>query len=147
MKREVKLTLTEKTYIPAVLKGMALTFRHIFRPKVTIQYPEERRPLSPRFKGAVRLKKHPSGQIKCVACELCSRICPTQCITVVARESEDRVKEREPEIYQINELRCIYCNFCVEACPVDAIEMSDKFELATHSREEAVFKKEKLLEL
>lgn len=144
----VKYGWLEKTYLIPIFKGMVLTFDHLVRwPKPVTSYPEERRKIYPRYRGAVRLKKDEKGREKCVACELCATVCPSSAITVIAAESTEPDREKYPLSYEIDELRCIFCGLCVEACPVDAIEMTHQFELADTGRRALLFDKEKLLSL
>lgn len=138
------LTFLEQTYIPQVVKGLGLTFKQIFRPKFTRQYPEERWIPPSSYRGRPVLVQEEDGSERCVACGLCSRVCPALAIEVQAGET-DREKERYPEKFEINMVRCIFCGFCEEVCPEEAIVMSDEYELVFTSQEEAVFGKDKLL--
>ncbi len=138
------LTFLEHTYIPQVVKGLGLTFKQIFRPKFTRQYPEERWVPPASYRGRPVLVQEDDGSERCVACGLCSRVCPALAIEVQAGET-DREKERFPEKFEINMVRCIFCGFCEEVCPEEAIVMSDEYELVFTSQEEAVFGKDKLL--
>lgn len=138
------LTLLEKTYLPQIAKGMALTFKQMFKPKFTRQYPEEKWPTPPSFRGRPVLVLEENGMERCVACGLCSRVCPALAIEVQASETE-LSKERYPEKFEINMVRCIFCGFCEEVCPEEAIVMSNEYELVFKSQEEAVFGKDKLL--
>ena len=138
------LTLFEKTYIPQIVKGLALTWKQMFRPKFTRQYPEERWIPPASFRGRPVLVQEDDGSERCVACALCSRVCPSLAIQVQAGETE-REKERYPEKFEINMVRCIFCGFCEEVCPEEAIVMSDEFELVFESQEDAVFGKDRLL--
>lgn len=141
--RSRDLTLWQKSYIPEILKGMALTLQHLFRPKFTRQYPEERwNPPSP-FRGRPVLVEE-EGVERCVACGLCARVCPALAIEVQAAETELE-KERYPVRFEINMLRCIFCGFCEEACPEEAIVMSDEYELVFTNPEDAIYGKDKLL--
>jgi len=141
--RREDLSLLQRTYIPEIIKGMALTMRQIFRPKFTRQYPEERWNPPSSFRGRpVLVEEH--GVERCVACGLCARVCPALAIEVQAAETELE-KERYPIRFEINMLRCIFCGFCEEACPEEAIVMSDEYELVFRNPEDAVFGKEKLL--
>ena len=145
---EAKYGLLERIYLIPIFKGMALTMDHLLRwPKPVTSYPEERRKIYPRYRGAVRMKKDEREREKCVACELCATVCPASAITVIAAESDEPGREKYPLLYEIDELRCIFCGLCVEACPVDAIEMTHMFELADTSRKALLFDKEKLLDL
>ncbi|MGA9116429.1 MAG: NADH-quinone oxidoreductase subunit I, partial [Bacteroidota bacterium] len=135
------LTFWQKTYIPEILKGMALTLRQVFRPKFTRQYPEERWNPPASFRGRPVLVQE-EGVERCVACGLCARVCPALAIEVQASETELE-KERFPIMFEINMLRCIFCGFCEEACPEEAIVMSDEYELVFRDPHEAVFGKVK----
>ena len=135
----------EVSYVRATLSGMALTFKHLVDPhKVTVQYPEEKWDLSPRWRGTHRMLTTEDGKSKCVACGLCPTVCPANCIKLVP--GEDEQGNRYPLVFEIDEFRCIFCGYCVEACPVDAIRMTDTFELAQYKREDFKFDKETLLE-
>jgi len=144
---EPKLGLGERLYLPLIMQGLTTTARHIFEPKVTRSFPEQRpefgNPLI--YRGVHRLNKDNAGRVKCVACFLCATACPAHCIDIVAAESPWDDREKYPESFVIDELRCIYCGMCEEACPVDAIELTSLFDLTGRSREEMVFDKEKLL--
>ena len=123
--------------------GMALTFSYMFRKKVTINYPFEKGPLSPRFRGEHALRRYPNGEERCIACKLCEAICPAQAITIEAEPRDDG--SRRTTRYDIDMVKCIYCGLCEEACPVDAIVEGPNFEFATENREELLYDKEKLL--
>ena len=143
-KRKKDLTFLEKIYIPEILKGLSLTFKNMIRPKFTFEYPEEKFVPSSAYRGRPVLVEEGNGEERCVACGLCSRVCPALAIEVQAGETE-REKERYPEKFEINMLRCIFCGFCEEVCPEEAIVMSKDYELAFSSREEAIYGKDKLL--
>ena len=136
-----------RSIIPFSLKeifcGMSLTLKYMFKPKVTINYPYEKGPISPRFRGEHALRRYPNGEERCIACKLCEAICPAGAIKIEAEEREDG--SRRTTIYDIDMLKCIYCGLCQEACPVDAIVEGPNFEFATASREELYYNKEKLL--
>ncbi len=127
-----------------IVKGMALTLSYMFRPKATIDYPAEKGPLSPRFRGEHALRRYPTGEERCIACKLCEAICPAQAITIEAEPRSDG--SRRTTRYDIDMTKCIYCGFCQEACPVDAIVEGPNYEYATETREELFYDKEKLLE-
>ena len=127
-----------------VVEGFALTLRYMFRPKATINYPYERSPQSPRFRGEHALRRYPNGEERCIACKLCEAICPAQAITIEAEPREDG--SRRTTRYDIDMVKCIYCGFCQEACPVDAIVEGPTLELAVETREELYYNKEKLLD-
>ncbi len=126
-----------------LIGGMYLTLKYFFKPKVTINYPYEKGPLSPRFRGEHVLRRYPNGEERCIACKLCEAICPAQAITIEAEPREDG--SRRTTRYDIDMTKCIYCGFCQEACPVDAIVEGPNFEFAVENREELFYNKEKLL--
>ena len=141
------LESAETAYLPAILQGLALTFQHMFRRKVTVQYPEQTRQVAPNARGVHRLNRDEQGRVKCVACFMCSTACPAHCIHIEPAESPWPDREKYPATFVIDELRCIYCGMCEEACPVDAIELTSSFELAGFGREEMLFDKAKLLSI
>lgn len=132
----------ERSYIPELLRGMRITNRHFWRnllgrkETVTLQYPEARTPYYPRFRGRHRLMLREDGQVRCVACMLCSTACPANCIHIEAGEHDDKRIEKFPVKFEIDTLVCIYCGFCEEACPCDAIRMdSGRHTNPTFSRQ------------
>ncbi|MEJ2122694.1 MAG: NADH-quinone oxidoreductase subunit NuoI [Alphaproteobacteria bacterium] len=127
-----------------LVSGMWLTLKYFFKPKVTLNYPYEKGPLSPRFRGEHALRRYPSGEERCIACKLCEAICPAQAITIEAEPRADG--QRRTTRYDIDMTKCIYCGFCEESCPVDAIVEGPNFEFATETREELMYDKAKLLE-
>lgn len=143
-KRKEDLTFLEKLYIPEILKGLAQTFRQMFKPKFTMQYPEVKFDPPASYRGRPVLVLDENNVERCVACGLCSRVCPPLAIEVQAAETEID-KERYPKLFEINMLRCIFCGFCEEVCPEEAIVLSKDYELVFHNREDAIFGKDKLL--
>jgi len=109
-----------------LLKGMMLTGRHLFERKITIQYPEEKTPISPRFRGLHALRRYPNGEERCIACKLCEAVCPALAITIESEERADGT--RRTTRYDIDLTKCIYCGFCEESCPVDSIVETQIFE-------------------
>ncbi len=133
-----------KTFtLPDLLKGMSVTARTFFTRKYTLNYPEEKAPQSPRFRGLHALRRYPNGQERCIACKLCETVCPATCITIDSDVSEDGT--RRTTRYDIDLFKCIYCGFCEEACPVDAIVLTRIHEYHMESRGENIMSKDKLL--
>ena len=126
-----------------LLQGLAMTLRYMFKPKVTLNYPYEKGPLSPRFRGEHALRRYPNGEERCIACKLCEAVCPPQAITIEAEPRADG--SRRTTRYDIDMVKCIYCGFCEEACPVDAIVEGPNYEFARETREELMYNMDKLL--
>ncbi|MGK9367496.1 NADH-quinone oxidoreductase subunit NuoI [Melioribacter sp. Ez-97] len=143
-KRKKDLNFWERIYIVEIIKGMILTLKNMLRPKFTMEYPEVKFEPPASYRGRPVLVLEDNGVERCVACGLCSRVCPALAIEVQASETELE-KERYPEKFEINMLRCIFCGFCEEVCPEEAIVMSKEYELVFTNRDDAIFGKDKLL--
>ncbi len=126
-----------------LLVGLRLTGRHFFQPKITIQYPEENTPISPRFRGIHALRRYPNGEERCIACKLCEAVCPALAITIDSEQRADGT--RRTTRYEIDLFKCIYCGFCEEACPVDSIVEIGESNFAILERGQNILDKEKLL--
>jgi NADH-quinone oxidoreductase subunit I len=126
-----------------LFRGMNLTGRYLFRPKFTVQYPEEKTPVSPRFRGLHALRRYPNGEERCIACKLCEAVCPALAITIEAEPREDG--SRRTTRYDIDLFKCIYCGFCEESCPVDSIVETSIYEYHFENRGENIMTKEQLL--
>ncbi len=125
------------------VRGMWLTLSYSVRPKATVNFPHEKGPLSPRFRGEHALRRYANGEERCIACKLCEAVCPAQAITIEAEPRTDG--SRRTTRYDIDMTKCIYCGFCQEACPVDAIVQGPNFEFAAETREELLYDKDKLM--
>jgi NADH-quinone oxidoreductase subunit I len=140
----------DRLYIPAIAKGMSITFGHMFKKKPTVNYPEKTRPFSPVFRGLQVLNRDEEGRERCTACGLCAVACPAEAITMEAAErlpgEEHLYREEKYAVkYEINMLRCIFCGLCEEACPKDAIYLSETFAIANYTRESFIYGKDNLL--
>lgn len=147
---EPRIGLAEALYLPAIAEGVSTTLRHMFGPRRTMQYPEQKPKLPPNYRGLHRLNRDEKGRVKCVACMLCATACPAHCIDIVAAAApkDDPLwadRDKYPDQFVIDELKCIYCGMCEEACPVDAIELTSIYDLTGQSRQEMLFDREKLL--
>jgi NADH-quinone oxidoreductase subunit I len=127
----------------SILRSLWLTFLHAFRKRETVQYPEVKPYLPPRYRGRIILSRDSDGNERCVACYLCAAVCPVDCISLQAAISEEG--RRYPEFFRINFSRCIYCGLCEEACPTYAIQLTPDFEMGEYNRQNMVYEKEHLL--
>lgn len=145
-----RMTVAERLYLP-LFGGMWVTIRHFFanlfriRKAYTIQYPEQRRAYSHRYRGHHILTTRPDGSVRCVACFLCATNCPADCIHIEAAEQPDVNVEKYPIVYEIDMLRCVFCGYCVDACPEEAIIMSNNYDMAFYSREQSIVGKADLM--
>jgi len=127
-----------------LLRGLRLTGRYLFSPKITVQYPDEKTPQSPRFRGLHALRRYPNGEERCIACKLCEAVCPALAITIEAGPRRDDGTRRTTR-YEIDLFKCIFCGFCEESCPVDSIVETRIYEYHFENRGEQIMTKEKLL--
>ena len=134
-------------YVFAMFRGLRISLAQFLRRPVTIQYPEVKPPINPRFRGEHRLTKDEHGHMKCVACYMCATACPAECIHIEAEAAPEDWGERDkiPKVFDIDMLRCIYCGYCVEACPKEAIEMTNKIPRVYDNREDFIYDINKLL--
>lgn len=142
--RERDLSFWENLYLPEIFKALWYSFKQMFKPKVTMRYPEEKWDPPAIFRGRPVLVED-GGKERCVACGLCARACPPLAISMQANEESEDPKERYPDFFEINMLRCIYCGYCEEVCPEEAIVMSKDYDIVFESREEAIYDKQRLL--
>ena len=130
-------------FLKELLQGMAVTASYFFKPKITVQYPEDKTPLSPRFRGLHALRRYPNGEERCIACKLCEAVCPAMAITIESAQRDDG--SRRTTRYDIDLTKCIFCGFCEEACPVDAIVETHVFEYHGETRGDLLYTKQMLL--
>ena len=130
-------------FLVELFKGLALTGKHAFKSKITVQYPEEKTPLSPRFRGLHALRRYPNGEERCIACKLCEAVCPALAITIESEQRDDGT--RRTTRYDIDLTKCIFCGLCEESCPVDSIVETPIFEYHGEKRGDLYFTKEMLL--
>lgn len=138
-------TIIKRFTLWELLRGLSVTLKYFFAKKVTLQFPEEKTPISPRFRGALALRRYPNGEERCIACKLCEAVCPALAITIQAEERSDGT--RRTTQYDIDAFKCINCGFCEEACPVDAIVLTREMHYHQQNRGENIITKEKLLAL
>lgn len=146
-----KMTFMERIYLPAILSGMWITLKHFFRKKNALNYPEEKRPFAPVYRGWHVLKRDAKGRENCTACGLCAVACPAEAITMEAAErqkGEEHLyrEEKYAAVYEINMLRCIFCGLCEEACPKEAIFLTDRIVPSDYVRQNFIFGKDMLVE-
>lgn len=145
------LTFAERTYVPQIMQGLKTTWKHLVHPKETLQYPEERPPIPPGYRGVPTLVKDPHGREKCVSCQLCEFVCPPKAIRITPGEilpdSPNGHVERAPRAFDIDMLRCIYCGMCQEVCPEEAIFLQQQYSMSGYTRDEMINNKERLYEL
>jgi NADH-quinone oxidoreductase subunit I len=130
-------------FLSELRSGMAVTWRYLFAPKITIQYPEEKTPQGHRFRGLHALRRYPNGEERCIGCKLCEAVCPAMAITIEAAEREDG--SRRTTRYDIDLTKCIFCGYCEEACPVDAVVLTRTFEYHGEARGDLYYTKQMLL--
>ncbi|MEN1924949.1 NADH-quinone oxidoreductase subunit NuoI [Luteimonas sp. MJ293] len=130
-------------FLLEMLRGLALTFKYLWRPKYTLMYPMEKVPQSPRFRGLHALRRYPNGEERCIACKLCEAVCPALAITIDSEKRDDNT--RRTTRYDIDLFKCIYCGFCEESCPVDSIVLTHVHEYHFENRGENVVEKPQLL--
>nr|PZN50360.1 MAG: NADH-quinone oxidoreductase subunit NuoI [Bacteroidota bacterium] len=145
------MTFKERIYLPAIIGGITITLRHLFKRKATIRYPEEKRTFSPVWRGMHVLKRDDNGAERCTACGLCAVACPAEAITMTAAErkpGEEKLyrEEKYAATYEINMLRCIFCGLCEEACPKEAIFLTDRLVSTDYARDGFIYGKDKLVE-
>jgi NADH-quinone oxidoreductase subunit I len=145
------LTLAERTYIPQIFSGLKTTWKRMFKPHVTLSYPEERPAIPTGYRGVPTLVKDPNGREKCVSCQLCEFVCPPKAIRItpgeIPADSPSAHVEKAPQEFEIDMLRCIYCGLCQEVCPEEAIWLQNQYSMTGYTRAEMVNNKAKLYEI
>jgi NADH-quinone oxidoreductase subunit I len=146
-----QMSLKERLYLPAIASGMWITFKHIFKKRATVKYPEQTREFAPVYRGQHVLKRDDEGRERCTACGLCAVACPAEAITMTAAERTKNElnlykEEKYAAVYEINMLRCIFCGLCEEACPKEAIFLTDRIVHTEYLRENFIYGKDKLVE-
>jgi NADH-quinone oxidoreductase subunit I len=146
-----EMTFSEKLYVPAIASGMVTTIKHLFKRKVTVQYPEQLRPMAPVYRGQHVLKRDDAGAERCTACGMCAVACPAEAITMQSAErkkGEEKLyrEEKYAATYEINMLRCIFCGLCEDACPKEAIFLTDRIVDTEYNRANFIYGKDKLVE-
>lgn len=135
----------QSLFLWELMKGLRVTGRHLFKRKITVQYPEEKTPMSNRFRGLHALRRYPNGEERCIACKLCEAVCPAVAITIESEQRDDG--SRRTTKYEIDLTKCIFCGFCEESCPVDSIVETRIFEYHGEKRGDLIMTKERLLEV
>jgi len=145
------LSFFERTYFPGIIAGMRTTLRHLLAPKITLEYPEQRPPIPPGYRGVPTLVMDPHGREKCVSCQLCEFVCPPKAIRItpgaIPFDAPTAHVEKAPKEFEIDMLRCIYCGLCQEVCPEEAIFLQNVYSMSGYSRAEMVNNKQRLYEL
>ncbi len=141
-----KLSKLVKSFTLSELRtGLKITAKELVNKKITVQFPEERTPISPRFRGLHALRRYPNGEERCIACKLCEAVCPANAITIESEMRDDGT--RRTTMYDVDLFKCIFCGFCEEACPVDAIVETQIFDYVFESRQGSIMTKKRLLEV